>query len=158
MYELLKLIEQNGRYSVKELAAMTGATEAEIEKQIAEYEKQGILRGYKAIINWEKTQRDFVIAHIELKVVPKRDRGFEELAEIIAQYDEVESLYLMSGGHDFAITVVGKDFKEVASFVAYRLAPLESVQSTQTHFVLRQYKEKGVIMLDLNKDERRMML
>ena len=92
MYELLKLIEQNGRYSVKELAAMTGATEAEIEKQIAEYEKQGILRGYKAIINWEKTQRDFVIAHIELKVVPKRDRGFEELAEIIAQYDEVESL------------------------------------------------------------------
>lgn len=157
MYELLKLLEDNARYSDDKLAAMLGQTEEEIHAQIRQYEKEGILRGYKAIVDWEKTDRDYVSARIELKVTPKKDRGFEELAEIISQYEEVQSLYLMSGGYDLALTIVGKTFKDIASFVAYRLAPLDSVQSTATHFILRKYKEKGA-QLTRQKDERRVVL
>lgn len=158
MYELLKLIEENARYSYDELAAMTNQTPQEVKKEIEKYEKDGIIQGYKAIIDWEKTDRDYVAAHIELKVIPKKDRGFEELADLISKYDEVESLYLMSGGHDLSLTVIGKTFKDIASFVAYKLAPLDSVQSTATHFILRHYKEKGVVLINPKKDERRMML
>lgn len=158
MYELLKLVEQDARLTCEELATMTGRTTEEVAAQLDEYKKQGILKGYRAIIDWEKTERDFVAAHIELKVIPKKDRGFEELAETISRYDEVESLYLMSGGHDLALTVIGKNFKDIAAFVAYRLAVLDSVQATATHFVLRRYKEKGVILMDSPADERRMYL
>lgn len=158
MYSLLKLLEENARYSVQELADLLGWSTQQVEEQIAAYEKAGILRGYKAIIDWDKTERDVVTARIELKVTPKKDHGFEELAERISQYDEVQSLYLMSGGYDLAVTVVGKNFREIASFVAYRLAPIDEVQSTATHFVLRKYKDKGVILVDRRKDERGIML
>ena len=157
MYEMLKLLEENARYTDDALASMLGISEQEVREQIKAYEKQGVLRGYKAIVDWEKTERDYVTARIELKVTPKKDLGFEELAEIIAQYNEVQSLYLMSGGYDLGLTIVGKTFKDIASFVAYRLAPLESVQSTATHFVLRKYKDKGVAFID-KKDERRVVL
>jgi DNA-binding Lrp family transcriptional regulator len=153
MYELLKLLEKNARLSTAEMAAMLGKTEDEVAAGIRDYEKQGILLGCKAIVDWEKTDRDVVSARIEVKVTPKRDRGFEELAEIIAGYSEVQTLYLMSGGYDLALTITGKSFKDVASFVAYRLAPLESVQSTATHFVLRKYKEKGAAFAR-SQDER----
>lgn len=158
MTELLKLLEQNARYSNEELASMLGISAGEVAAMIAKAEKEGIICGYKGIIDWEKTDRDFVAARIELKVIPKRDRGFEELAEQISRYDEVRSLYLMSGGYDLALTVVGKTFKEIATFVAYRLATLDSVQSTATNFVLRRYKDKGAILIDKDKDERRVML
>lgn len=158
MYELLKLIEKNARYSYDELATMTDKTREEVETALKKYEDDGIIQGYKSIVDWEKTEREFVSAHIELKVTPKKDRGFEELAEIIAAYDEVESLYLMSGGHDFSLTVTGRTFKDIASFVAYRLAPLDSVQSTATHFILRRYKEKGATLIEPRRDERRLML
>ena len=154
MHELLTLLEENARYTAAELAAMLGQTEAEVAAAIAEYKKQGIIRGYKAIIDWERTDRDYVSARIELKVTPKRDRGFEELAEQISQYEEVQSLYLMSGGYDLALTVVGATFKDIASFVAYRLAPMESVVSTATHFVLRKYKDKGMVFVGPHEDER----
>lgn len=157
MYDLLKLLEDNARYPDATLAAMLGVSEAQVQQELKKYEQQGIIRGYKAIVDWEKTDRDYVSARIELKVTPKKDRGFEELAEVIAQYDEVQSLYLMSGGYDLALTIVGKTFKDIASFVAYRLAPLDSVQSTATHFILRKYKEKGAI-LGKAKDERRVVL
>lgn len=157
MYELLKILEENARYPDDQIAAMLGIPEQEVRAQIRQYEKQGIIRGYKAIVDWEKTDRDVVTARIELKVTPKKDRGFEELAEQISQYGEVQSLYLMSGGYDLALTIVGKTFKDIASFVAYRLAPLDSVQSTATHFVLRKYKEKGAALID-RRDERRVML
>jgi len=158
MYDLLKLLEENARYSDKELAAMLGIGEQEVRSQIEAFEKDGILRGYKAIVDWEKTERDVVTARIELKVIPKRDSGFEELAGMISGYDEVQSLYLMSGGYDLAVTVVGKSFKDIANFVAYRLAPLESVQSTATHFVLRKYKDKNTRLTDPGHDERGVVL
>ena len=158
MYELLKLLEDNARYSDADLAAMLGMSEADVRAAIKKYQKEGVICGYKAIVDWEKTDWDFVSARIELKVTPKKDHGFEELAEQISRYDEVQSLYLMSGGYDLAITVVGKNFKEIASFVAYRLAPLDSVQSTSTHFVLKKYKEKNVVLLGPEKDERGVVL
>ena len=158
MYEILKLLEKNALYTHQDIAVMLNISEEEVAAKIAEYEKAGILKGYKAIVDWERTEREYVSATIELRVTPKKDRGFEELAETISQFREVESLYLMSGDHDLSLEVVGKSFRDIASFVAYRLAPLDSVQSTATHFVLRKYKEKGVSFLDTPKDERRMML
>lgn len=158
MNELLKLLEENARYTDAELAAMLGVTEAEVRAQIAKCERDGVLRGYKAIVDWERTDRDVVTARIELKVTPKRDRGFEELAEHISRYEEVQSLCLMSGGYDLGLTVVGKSFKDIANFVAYKLAPMDSVQSTATHFVLRQYKEKSTLLTDPEQDERRVVL
>ncbi|MDL2232617.1 Lrp/AsnC family transcriptional regulator [Ruminococcaceae bacterium OttesenSCG-928-L11] len=158
MHDLLKLLEENARYTNSELAAMLDKSEEEVAAAVEAYKKQGVIRGYKAIIDWERIDRDYVSARIELKVTPKRDRGFEELAEQISQYDEVQSLYLMSGGYDLALTVVGESFKDIASFVAYRLAPMESVLSTATHFVLRKYKDKGMILVDPQEDERSVML
>jgi len=158
MYDLLKLLEDNARCSDKELAAILGISEEEVRSAIEAFEKDGILRGYKAIVDWEKTERDVVTARIELKVIPKRDRGFEELAEMISGFDEVQTLYLMSGGYDLAVTVVGKSFKDIANFVAHRLAPLESVQATATHFVLRKYKDKHTPFIDPERDERGVVL
>jgi Transcriptional regulators len=157
MYDLLKLLETNARYSDDELAAMLGCTADEVRAQIAKYKKDGIICGFKTIINWEQTDRDYVVARIELRVTPKKDHGFEELAEQISQYDEVQSLFLMSGGYDLAVTVVGKSFRDIASFVAYRLSPIEAVQSTATHFVLRKYKERSCIFVDTKKDQRGVM-
>ena len=122
--------------------------------QIADYEERKIIKGYKAIVDWDKTDRDYVNARIELKVTPQKGMGFEEIAEIIARFDEVESVYLMSGTYDIALTVTGKTFKDVAMFVAHRLAPLDSVQSTSTSFVLRTYKELGVYVSFDEMDER----
>ena len=158
MYDLLKLLEENARYSDKELAAMLGVGEEDVRTEIEAYEKDGVLRGYKAIVDWEKTDRDLVTARIELKVIPKRDSGFEELAEKISEYDEVQTLYLMSGGYDLGITVVGKSFKDIANFVAYRIAPLESVQATATHFVLRKYKDRHTLFTSSERDERGVVL
>jgi DNA-binding Lrp family transcriptional regulator len=158
MYDLLKLLEENARYTTAELAAMLAISEDEVTAAIAEYEKKGVIRGYKAIVDWERTDRDYVSARIEVKVTPKRDRGCEELAEQISGFREVQSLYLMSGGYDLGITVVGENFKDIASFVAYRLAPMESVLSTATHFVLRKYKDKGIVLVDPDEDERSVIL
>lgn len=154
MSELLKLLEDNAALTHGELAAMLGQSEEEVRAKIREYEQAGIIRGYKTIIDWEKTDRDLVTARIEIKVSPKRDVGFDELAEIISSFDEVQSLYLVSGGYDLALTIVGKTFKDIANFVAQRLAPLESVQSTATHFVLKKYKEKNAVLIDPENDER----
>lgn len=158
MYDLLKLLEENARYSDAELAAMLGIGEDEVRAQIEKYEREGVIRGHKTIVDWEKTDDDLVSARIEIKVTPKRDTGFEELAEFICGFEEVQSLYLMSGGYDLAVTIVGKSFKDIANFVAYTLAPIESVQSTATHFVLCKYKDRGAPMCDFGKDERGVVL
>lgn len=157
MYDLLDLLEHNARYTDAQLATMLGMTEEEVRAQIADYEKQGVIRGYTAIVDWEKTKREAVSARIEVRAAPKRNRGFEEVAEQIAQFDEVESLCLVSGSYDFALTVNGKTFQEIAAFVAYRLAPLDSILSTSTNFVMRTYKDKGIPFAE-QKDERRVML
>lgn len=154
MKMLLKLLEENGRYTVSQLASMLDCSAKDVEKAIKEYQDKGIICGYKAIINWDKVDNEHVTALIELKVTPKRDFGFEEIAERILEFDEVEGLYLVSGSYDMAVTVTGKTFKEIAMFVAKRLATLDSVISTATHFVLRRYKDSGVIIDRKKGDER----
>ncbi len=154
MDKLLKLLDQNARLSNRRLASMLGRTEEEVASQIAELENSGVIRGYKPVIDWDKTDREYVTAIIELHVTPKKDKGFDGIAETIMKFREVESISLMSGGYDFSIVVNARTFKDVAMFVAKRLSPLESVVSTATHFVLRRYKENNVIFLEDEKDER----
>ncbi|MBP5303748.1 MAG: Lrp/AsnC family transcriptional regulator [Clostridia bacterium] len=154
MDKLIELLSENARLSNAQLAAALGRTEEEVANHIEQLEKAGVLRGYKAVVDWDNTDRDYVTAIIELRVTPKRDKGFEQIAETIMHFDEVENIYLMSGGYDFSILVRGKTFQEVAMFVARRLATLDSVVSTATHFVLRRYKERDVIFLGEEKDER----
>ncbi len=150
---LLTLLDKNARLTLSQLAAAVGESEDTVAARIEGYERAGVIRGYKTIIDWDKTDRDHITARIELKVTPKRNMGFEEIAGIIAQFEEVETVYLMSGGYDLALTVAGKTFKDVALFVAHKLSTLESVQSTATSFVLRKYKERGIIVHE-NMDER----
>ena len=154
MDKLLKLLDTNARMSNAELAVVLGSTAEAVAARIAELERSGVIRSYKAVIDWERTDRPYVTALIELRVTPKRDLGFEGIAEQVMQFDEVESVYLMSGGYDLSVTVTGHTFKEVAMFVAKRLSTLDSVVSTATHFVLRRYKDDGVLFLGEKKDER----
>lgn len=152
--ELLKLLSRNARYSVAQLADMLGATQADIEKQIKALEKDGVICGYKAVIDWDSIDNPFVSAIIEIKVVPKADLGFEDVAEKIASFDEVESVYLMSGGYDLNVVVKGKTLQDVAQFVARELATIDSVTSTATHFVMRRYKELDICLFEGEKDDR----
>lgn len=154
MDKLLKLLDNDARLTLEQLAVMTGKTEAEVADQIDEWQKTGVIRAYKALIDWDKTDREYVTAMIEVKMTPQRDRGFDRIAEKIYQYPEVQSVYLMSGGYDLCLIIEGRTMKEVAYFVAQKLAPIESVISTATHFVLRKYKDKGVIYGAPEVDER----
>ena len=154
MNELLKIMEDNCRLSDAQLAMMLSKDEGDIRTMIEKYEEEKVILGYKAIIDWDKTDRESVTALIEVKITPQRDRGFDRVAEKIYNYPEVESLYLMSGGFDLAVLIEGKTMKEVAYFVAMKLAPIEDVISTATHFVLRKYKDKGVIYGAETVDER----
>lgn len=154
MNKLLTLLSENARLSNAQLAVMTGQSEEEVAAQIAQWERDGVIRGYHSVIDWDRTDRDYVIARIELRVSPRKDLGFEGIAETIMRFDEVESVYLMSGGYDLAVTVSGRSFKDVAMFVSKRLSTLDSVLSTATHFVLRKYKVDGAILLGEEKDER----
>ena len=154
MDKLLKLLDTNARLSAAQLAAMLNTTEADVEQKMAKLEQDGVIRAYKTLIDWERTDREYVTAVIELRVTPKRDYGFEGIAETVMRFDEVESVYLMSGGYDLLVTVTGRTFKEVSMFVAKRLSTLDSVISTATHFVLRRYKDSGVMILGEHKDER----
>ena len=154
MKKLLRALEENSRLSVEELAILCEKETGDIAKMIKDYEKDGTILGYTALIDWDKTDLEYVSALIELKVVPQRDRGFDKVAEKISNYPEVKSVYLMSGGFDLALIIEGKTMKEVAFFVARKLAALEDVTSTATHFVLRKFKDKGVVFGQVPKDER----
>lgn len=154
MDKLLKLLDSNARLTDEQLATMLDISVEEVRAQIARLEKEGAIRAYKAVVDWDKTDRECVTAIIELKVTPRRDVGFEGIAEQIMAFEEVESVYLMSGGYDLSVRVTGRSFQEIAAFVAKRLAPLDSVISTATHFVLRRYKESNVMFLGDNQDER----
>ena len=123
-------------------------------EQIRQYESDGILIGYTAVIDKERLDKEYVEAYIELKVTPKRDHGFDEIAVKVAAYDEVKDVYLMSGGYDLIVVVTGTNFKDIAMFVARRLSTLDSVESTATHFLLKRYKEHGVLLDTAEKDER----
>ena len=152
--KLLNLLEKNARYTIDELSVMTGLTVEEVQLQIDEMEKNNIIRGYKAVIDWEKIDTATVSALIELKVTPKACFGFEEIAKRVMKYKEVETVYLMSGGYDLCVIVKGQTFQQVAMFVAKELSTIDSVISTATHFVLRRYKELDVELFSDNGDDR----
>jgi len=151
---LLKAIENNSRRTVVDLAAMFGASEEAISNELSEMEKDRIICGYHTLINWDNTSIEKVTALIEVRVTPQRGEGFDKIAERIYLFREVKSLYLMSGGFDFTVIVEGTTMKEVALFVGQKLAPLEAVISTATHFVLKKYKDYGIILDEEQKDER----
>ena len=151
---LLKLLSKNAKYSDSDMAAMCDMTEEEVKAEIAEMEKQGLIRGYKAVIDWESLDGAYVSALIELKVAPQADAGFEQIAERVMKYSEVESVYLMSGGYDLCVMVKDKSFQQVAMFVSHELATLPGVISTATHFVLRRYKELDIELCGKEEDDR----
>lgn len=152
--ELLKLLENDARLTPAQLAILLESTPADITETLREYEKNGTILGYKAIVDWEKTECESVTAMIDVKLTPQRDRGFDRVAEKIYNYPEVKSVYLMSGGYDLSVLIEGKTMKEVAYFVSQKLAPIEAVTSTATHFVLHKYKDKGVLYDTTETDER----
>lgn len=152
--ELLALLEDNSRYEIDDLAVILGASVAEVAEEIEALEKEKIICGYKTLINWNNTDKDMVTALIEVKVTPQRGQGFDKIAERIYRFREVKSVYLMSGGFDLTVIIEGKTMQEVALFVGQKLAPLDGVLSTGTHFVLKKYKDHGVIFGESKKDER----
>ena len=158
MDEILEILEKNSRYSPAEIAAMTGKDEAAVRAAIADYEARNVITAYTTLINWEKTDSERVTALIEVKVTPQRDRGFDKVAERIYNFPEVKACYLMSGGFDLTVVIEGKTMKEVALFVAEKLAPIEDVTSTATHFILKKYKDKGFVFGSEPEDDREHVL
>ena len=152
--KLLKQLSRNSRVEISDLAVMLGLSEEEVKAEIAAMEDAGLIRGYKAVIDWDRLDNAYVSAIIELKVTPKAGLGFEDVAAKVMRYPEVESVYLMSGGFDLAVMLRGKTMREVAIFVAAKLATIEAVTSTATHFVLRKYKDHNVIFGGAPVDER----
>ena len=145
MTKLLQLLEEDCTLTHEQLAAMADMTVEEVKAAVKKYEEEKVILGYQAIVDWNTTDREDVTALIEVKVIPQREEGFDRIAERIYQYDEVEALYLMSGAFGFTVIISGRTLREVASFVSDRLAPLEGVTSTATHFILKKYKEKHLI-------------
>ena len=158
MEKLLKLLENDATLTPAELALMLSKEEGDIKRMIDELEREGVILGRRTVIDWDKTDREYVNALIEVKVMPQRDDGFDKIAEKIYNYPEIKGLYLMSGGFDFTVLIEGRTMKEVAYFVARKLAPVEFVTSTATHFVLKTYKDKGVIYKAPEKDPRENMM
>ena len=142
--KVLSLLENDARLTKEKIAVMLDKEVGEVAAIIEELERDGVILGYKALVDWDKTDKEYVTALIELKVTPQRDGGFAKTAERITNYPEVKSMYLMSGAYDYCVIIEGRTMKEVALFVAEKLAPIENVMSTSTHFVLRKYKDNGV--------------
>lgn len=158
MNDILEILEKNGpKLSNAQIAGMLGKTEEEVAAIIAGLEKENIIVGYKTLINWDETDYEHVTALIELRITPQRGEGYDKVAERIYKYPQVKSLYLMSGTYDLAVTIEGKSMKDVALFVAQKLAPMETVISTATHFVLKKYKEDGLIFYKDEKDSRQVI-
>lgn len=156
--EIIKLLSENARYTYDQMAKMLGTTAAAVEEEIKALEKEGVIKGYKTIVDIEKCEDAPVSAMVELNVIPKADLGFEEVAQRVAAYPQVESVYLMSGGYDLNVVVKGKSLHDIARFVARELATIDSVTSTATHFVMRRYKEMDVILCENEGDDREYIL
>jgi DNA-binding Lrp family transcriptional regulator len=152
--DILKLLENDARLSPEQIAIMLDLDVDTVKKEISEFEKDGTILGYKAIIDWEKTNRESVSAIIEVKLTPQRDLGFDRVAEKIYNHPEVQSVQLMAGGYDLSVLIEGKTMKEVALFVSQKLATIDGVIATATHFVLHKYKDKGVVYDSAEIDER----
>lgn len=156
--KILKNISKNGKMTAEDLAAMLDTSKEEVSKEIRDMESEGIICGYPTLINWDKTDNERVTALIEVKVAPQRGQGFDKVAERVYQFEEVESVYLMSGGFDLTVIIDGRSMKEVAHFVSTKLSPMESVLSTATYFVLKKYKEHGLPMVKKGSDDERMLI
>ena len=154
---ILAILEKNSRIDIADLASILGRSEVDIANEIADMEKEQIICGYHTLINWDKTSDEKVTALIEVKVTPQNGLGFDAIAERIYNYSQISALYLMSGGFDFTVIIEEKTMKEVALFVANKLAPLDSVLSTSTHFVLKKYKDHGTV-LEVPTDDERMLV
>ncbi len=156
--QILEILSENGRISHEEIAVMLGVTQAEVTEKIKDMEKHKVIFGYKALIDWEQVDKESVSSLIELKVTPQMGEGFDQIANrIIMEYPEVNSVSLISGGYDILVELEGKSMKEVALFVAKKIAPMDCVLSTATHFVLKSYKKDGVILSAKPEDERRVI-
>ena len=154
MRELLEILEGNARIPVNELAAMLQKSEYAIEKEIARLEREKVILSYNALVNWERYGDDVVTAVIEINLTPQREVGFDAIAERIYRFDEVRTVYLMSGNFDLLVIIEGKSLKDVANFVATRLSTIEGVTQTRSHFMLKAYKKDGVIVDDEEQDRR----
>ncbi len=156
--KLLKIIEKNSRVDIKELAVILGEAEIDVANELAALEADGTICGYHTLINWENTTLEKVSALIEVRVTPQRGQGFDHIAERIYNYPEVDALYLISGGYDLLISLEGKSLKEISMFVSDKLAPLDSILSTATHFILKKYKDHGTVLAKKKSDEREMII
>ncbi len=155
--KLLRLLEQDCTLTPEQLASMADMTVEAVKAQMKEYEEEKIVLGYQAIVDWDRTDRESVTALIEVKVTPQRGAGFDRVAERIYQYDEVESVYLMSGSYDLTVIISGRTLREVAEFVGQRLATIEDVTGTATHFILKKYKEKHLIFQKQEQQARELI-
>lgn len=155
--ELLRIIEKNSRMDLKELAVISGVEEVDVVNELAALEAEGIICGYHTMINWENTNIEKVNALIEVRITPQRGQGFDSFAERIYKYAEVNSVYLISGGYDLLVSLEGKSLREVSNFVSDKLATLDGVLSTATHFVLKKYKDHGTILTSKYEDERELI-
>ncbi|MBQ8813793.1 MAG: Lrp/AsnC family transcriptional regulator [Lachnospiraceae bacterium] len=156
--QILRMLEKNSRIDLKDMAIMLDIDEMTLANEIAEMEKEHIICGYHTLINWDNTTEEKVTALIEVKVTPQRGMGFDKIAERIYMFNEVNAVYLMSGGYDFTVILEGKTMKDVASFVTNKLSALESVLSTATHFVLKKYKDHGTVLEEESVDERELFM
>jgi DNA-binding Lrp family transcriptional regulator len=154
MNETLEILSEDAKATPSEIAALLGRSKEDIAREISELEDAGVIRKYITLINWEKLDKSFVFAVLELKVALQRKTGYDAVAERIARFSEVESVRLISGDHDLSVTVRGKSMKDIAYFVAEKIAPLDGVQSTCTHFILKSYKEHGVDLTEKPKSKR----
>ncbi|MDO4621471.1 MAG: Lrp/AsnC family transcriptional regulator [Eubacteriales bacterium] len=154
---ILTIIEKNSHIGISDLAVLLGAEEIEIANSVKRMEEEGIICGYSTMIDWDKTDIEKVSALIEVRVTPQRGKGFDDIAERIYKYPEVNSVYLISGGYDLLVTLEGKTLKQVSGFVTNKLSTLDTVISTATHFILKKYKDHGVVMAPKAKDRREMV-
>ena len=154
MEKLLELLERDCTQTPEQLSAQSGLTLEEVRREQKRLEDEGVILGYKAIVDWDRASREAVTALIEVKVTPQSIDGFDRIAERIYQYDEVGSMYLMSGSFDLTVIISGRTLREVAQFVGERLAPLEGVTGTATHFILKKYKEKHLVFRPEKPQER----
>ncbi|MDR3091524.1 MAG: Lrp/AsnC family transcriptional regulator [Clostridiales bacterium] len=153
--KILTFLEKNSRLTPADLADMLGCPEERVRDAVDDLRRRGVICGFNTLINWDLTERDYVSALIEVKVAPQRGQGFDSIAERVYGFDEVKAVYLMSGGFDLTVIVEGRTIKEVALFVSDKLSPLDSVLSTATHFVLKKYKDHGIIIgSEVHGDER----
>lgn len=156
--DILELLENDSRISAEQIAEMLGKNVDEIKECIAKLEKENVICGYSTLINWDNTEREYVTALIEVKVTPQRDQGFDKIAQRIQNFDEVKAVYLMSGAFDLTVIMEGRNIKEISKFISTKLSTLDSVLSTATHFVLKKYKDHGVILEQEKTGDERMIV